>query len=494
MVNKSITAFVLTEDSDIARKNFEQLNAYSVVRDSYLAISESATSSSPIHKIIKTKSAGSSKLFKEIYEKCESKYILLLNGNSRIDVSEDSLIKYLNAAEVKNAGIVYSDFYEKSGREIIPHPLIDYQFGSIRDDFEFGPLILIRKQSMDNIYEQNDDFCFAGLYSLRLAVSRNYSLIRIPEPLYSTNKSDNRKSGEWQFDYVDPQNRDVQKEMEDAATLHLKNIEAYILPTEKTVEFNSEEFEYDASIIIPVKDRVKTIEDALHSALNQQSIFKYNVIVIDNHSKDGTTEILRSFAGKDKRIIHVIPEREDLGIGGCWNVGVEHALCGKFAVQLDSDDLYLNDDSLNKIINEFYEDKCGMVIGSYKLTDFNMNEIPPGIIDHKEWTNDNGHNNALRINGLGAPRAFHVPILRGIKFPNVSYGEDYAVALAISREYKIGRIYEPLYLCRRWEGNTDADLSVKKQNEHNYYKDSIRTKEIVTRQKLNQMKIRTENK
>jgi GT2 family glycosyltransferase len=493
MLNKYITAFVLTEDSDIARKNFEQLNAYNVVQDSYLAISESATSSSPIHKIIKTKSAGSSKLFKEIYEKCESKYILLLNRNSRIDVSEDSLIKYLNAAEVKNAGIVYSDFYEKSGREIIPHPLIDYQYGSIRDDFEFGPLMLIRKEALDNFYEQNDDYWFAGLYSLRLALSRNHSLIRIPQPLYTTDKSDNRKSGERQFDYVDPQNHEVQIEMEDTATHHLKNIEAYIFATEKTVDFNSEEFEYEVSIIIPVKNRVKTIEDALHSALNQKTGFKYNVIVIDNHSKDGTTETLSSFAGKDKRIIHVIPEREDLEIGGCWNVAVEHALCGKFAVQLDSDDLYLNDDTLNKIINKFCEEKCAMVIGSYKLTDFNMNEIPPGIIDHKEWTNDNGHNNALRINGLGAPRAFYVPIIRKIKFPNVSYGEDYAVALAISREYKIGRIYESLYLCRRWEGNTDADLSIGKQNAHNYYKDSIRTKEIYARQKLNQIKIRTEN-
>jgi glycosyltransferase involved in cell wall biosynthesis len=227
--------------------------------------------------------------------------------------------------------------------------------------------------------------------------------------------------------------------------------------------------------------------------LNQKTDFKYNVIVIDNHSTDGTTETLQGFAGKDKRVIHIIPEREDLGIGGCWNVGIAHTLCGKFVVQLDSDDLYINEDSLNKIINKFYEEKCAMVIGSYKLIDFNMNDIPPGIIDHKEWTNDNGHNNALRINGLGAPRAFYIPIIRKIRFPNVSYGEDYAVALAISREFRIGRIYEPLYLCRRWEGNTDADLSIEKQNEHNFYKDSIRTKEILARQKLNQIKIRTEN-
>jgi len=493
MINKSITAFVLTEDTDFAQNNIEQLNDYNVVRESYLVISESNASSLPNYKIIKTKSAVGSKLFKEIYEKCKSKYILLLNGNTRIDVSEKSLIKLLNAAEEQKAGIIYSDFYEKSGAEIFPHSLIDYQYGSIRDDFEFGHLMLVRKESLDNLYKQDDDYCFAGLYSLRLAASRNFSLVRIPELLYTTNKFDNRRSGVKQFDYVDPQNHDVQIEMENAATLHLKNIGAYILPGTKKVDFDSQGFEFEASVIIPVKNRVKTIEDALYSALKQKTGFKFNVIVIDNHSTDGTTETLQSFAGNDKRIIHIIPEQKDLGIGGCWNVGIEHPLCGKFAVQLDSDDLYLNDETLDKIVNKFYEEKCAMVIGSYKLTDFNMNEIPPGIIDHKEWTNENGHNNALRINGLGAPRAFYVPIIRKIKFPNVSYGEDYAVALAISREYKISRIYEPLYLCRRWEGNTDADLSIEKQNEHNYYKDSIRTKEIFARQILSSIKIRTEN-
>jgi glycosyltransferase involved in cell wall biosynthesis len=492
MLDKSITAFVLTEDTDFAQKNIEQLNSYNVIRDSYLVISESNASQPPNYEIIKAKSVGSSKLFKEIYEKCKSKYILLLNRNSWIDVSENSLLKYLNTAEMQNAGIVYSDFYEKSGDKIIPHPLIDYQYGSIRDDFEFGPLILIRKKAMNSFYKQDDDYRFSGLFSLRLAVSCNYSMHRIPEPLCTTIKLDNRRSGERQFDYVDPQNREVQKEMETVATLHLKNIEAFISPAEKNVEFNSEDFEYEASIIIPVKNRVKTIQDALHSALNQKTGIKFNVIVIDNHSIDGTTELLQTLAEKDKRIIHITPERKDLGIGGCWNVGIAHHLCGKFAIQLDSDDLYLNDDTLNKIVGKFYEEKCAMVIGSYKLIDFNMNEIPPGIIDHREWTNNNGHNNALRINGLGAPRAFYVPIIRKINFPNVSYGEDYAVVLAISREYRIGRIYAPLYLCRRWEGNTDADLSIEKQNEHNFYKDSIRTKEIFARQKFNQIKIRAE--
>jgi len=363
MVDKSITAFVLTEDTDFAQKNIEQLNDYNVVQESYLVISDANASSSPNYNIIKTNSAAGSKLFNEIYEKCKSKYILLLNGNTRIDVSEKSLVKLLDAAEEQIAGIVYSDFSENFGNKIIPHPLIDYQYGSIRDDFEFGSLMLVRKESLDNFYEQDNKYRFAGLYSLRLAVSRKYSLVRISEPLYTTNKFDNRKSGVKQFDYVDPQNHDVQIEMENAATLHLKNIGAYIFPVIKKVDLGSEGFEYEASIIIQVKNRVKTIEDALHSALMQKTDFKFNVIVIDNHSTDGTTETLQTFAGKDKRIFHIIPERKDLGIGGCWNVGIEHTLCGKFAVQLDSDDLYLNDDTLSKIINKFYEEKYAMVIG-----------------------------------------------------------------------------------------------------------------------------------
>jgi len=491
MPDNSITAFVLTEETDYTKQNIEQLSSYNIVRESYLVISESNSSQSNNFKVIITKSLGSSNLFREIYEKCKSKYILLINWNSWFDVSENSLVKYLNTAEMQNAGIVYSDFYEKSGDKIIPHPLIDYQYGSIRDDFDFGPLMLVRKDALDNFYIQRDDYLFAGLYSLRLAVSRNYSLIRIPEFLYTTFKLDSRKSGERQFDYVDPQNRKIQNEMESVATFHLKKIGAFILPVETNVNYNSEYFEKEASIIIPVKNRVKTIEYALTSALNQKSDYNYNIIVIDNHSTDETTELLQTFAGKYKRIIHIIPEQADLEIGGCWNVGIAHPLCGRFAVQLDSDDLYLNDDTLNKIVSKFYEEKCAMVIGSYKLTDFDMNEIPPGIIDHKEWTKDNGHNNALRINGLGAPRAFYVPVIRKINFPNVSYGEDYAVALEISRDYKIGRIYEPIYLCRRWEGNTDAELSIEKLNEHNFYKDSIRTKEILTRQKLNQIKTGT---
>jgi len=290
------------------------------------------------------------------------------------------------------------------------------------------------------------------------------------------------------FDYVNPQNRDVQIEMEQAVTFHLRQIGAYLSSTEKLAELGSKDFEYEASIIIPVKNREKTINDALQSALKQSTNFLYNVIVVDNHSTDSTTKIISELTKTENKIVHIIPERTDLGIGGCWNEAIINSRCGKFAIQLDSDDLYLNEHTLQKIVDKFYDDRCTMIIGSYKLTDFKKKEIPPGIIDHKEWTDENGHNNALRINGLGAPRAFYTPVVREIKFPNVSYGEDYAVSLAILREYKIGRIYEPLYICRRWEGNTDANLSIEQQNSNDFYKDSIRTTEIIERQKKNKYK------
>jgi glycosyltransferase involved in cell wall biosynthesis len=287
------------------------------------------------------------------------------------------------------------------------------------------------------------------------------------------------------FAYVDPRNRQVQLEMEKVFTNHLKEIDAYVDPRiKKSVNFE-DKFNYEASVIIPVKNRVNTIGDAINSVLNQASKFSFNIIVVDNYSSDGTTEKIKNIAIGDNRVIHLIPPKTELGIGGCWNEAIFHPDCGKFAVQLDSDDLYSDKNTLQKIIDKFYQENCAMVIGSYKLTDFNLNEIPPGIIDHREWTDENGHNNALRINGLGAPRAFYTPVIREIKFPNVSYGEDYAVGLAISRQYKVGRIYEPIYLCRRWEGNTDTSLSIEKQNANNFYKDSLRTKEIQLRQEMN---------
>src|SRR5690606_14537760 len=316
--------------------------------------------------------------------------------------------------------------------------------------------------------------------------SRHYSVLRIPEFLYSSVQIDARKSGEKLFDYVNPKNRDVQIEMEKAATEHLKKINAYLKPEFEEVNYDSakDEFEFEASVIIPVKNRVKTIGDAVQSVLKQRTDFPFNLIVVDNYSTDGTTELLKDFASKDKRVVHLIPERKDLGIGGCWNEGVHHKNCGRYAVQLDSDDIYQDENTLQKIVDVFRKEKCAMVVGSYRLTDFQLNEIPPGLIDHKEWTPDNGSNNALRINGLGAPRAFFTPVLREIKVPNVSYGEDYAVGLAISRKWKIGRIYEPVYLCRRWDDNTDASLAIGKLNLHNHYKDKVRTIELLARQRM----------
>jgi glycosyltransferase involved in cell wall biosynthesis len=302
--------------------------------------------------------------------------------------------------------------------------------------------------------------------------------------LYTEVEPDMRKSGEKQFDYVDPRNRAVQIEMEIACTSHLKDVKAFLKPVFKKIEFEEGKFDNEASVIIPVRNRVRTLGDAISSVLTQKAGFKFNLIVIDNHSTDGTGELIQSFASKDERVVHLIPERKDLGIGGCWNEGVFHHSCGKFAIQLDSDDLYIDDNVVARIVEAFYKQQCAMVVGSYKMVNFNLEDIPPGLIDHKEWTPENGRNNALRINGLGAPRAFYTPVLRTIRVPNVSYGEDYAVGLAISRHYQIGRIMDPLYLCRRWDENSDASLDVTKMNSHNLYKDKIRTIEFIARKRL----------
>ncbi len=383
--------------------------------------------------------------------------------------------------------MVYSGYYENKDGKLSARPLIDYQDGSLRDDFSFGSMMLFKTNTIKKAgIEMHEDYIYAGLYDLRLRVSQKHKLIYIPELLYTEIETDIRKSGEKLFDYVDPRNRDVQIEMERACTHHLKRIGAWLKPDFEEIDLKAGEFEYEASVIIPVKNRVKTIADAIASVLSQTTEFKFNLIVIDNYSGDGTSEIIKSFAEKDSRVIHVTPDRKDLGIGGCWNEGLFNEKCGRFAVQLDSDDIYIDNNVITRIVHAFYEQKCAMVVGSYKMVNFLLEEIPPGLIDHKEWTPENGRNNALRINGLGAPRAFFTPVLRSIKVPNVSYGEDYAVGLAISRRFQIGRIYEPLYLCRRWDDNSDASLDVNKTNTHNLYKDKIRTIELFSRVLMNQ--------
>ena len=363
-------------------------------------------------------------------------------------------------------------------------PVIDYQAGSLRDDFDFGPLVLIPRQALKSYLDEPVTYYqYAGWYDLRLYLSRNGQIFHLNEYIYTEIETDLRKSGEKNFDYVNPRNRAVQLEMEKACTSHLKAIGAYLNQDEfDDLKFEDYSFPRELSVIIPVRNRVRTIEDAIKSVLSQETDFDFNLFIIDNHSTDGTNEIIAKY--KNSKLIHLIPQQTDLGIGGCWDTGIKHPLCGRFAIQLDSDDLYSSPYSLEKIVQKFYEEQCAMVIGSYKITDFTLQTIPPGIIDHKEWSDENGHNNALRINGLGAPRAFFTPLLRRIHIPNTSYGEDYALGLSISRNYHIGRIYDVLYLCRRWEGNSDASLSIEKLNINNHYKDSLRTLEINIRQEM----------
>lgn len=432
------------------------------------------------------KSTGS---LKRLIEKSNSSYTLFINSEVKIEPGQFFAERFLSIAQDTDSSMLYSDYYDIRNGVSSAHPVIDYQPGSLRDDFEFGPVLFFNTGALKNSLKYpGEEFQYAGLYQLRLALSINGYIARIPEFLYSVIQEDLRASGKKIFDYVDPKNREVQIEMEKAATAHLKQSGSYLEPKFEEVDLSKGDFPVTASVIIPVRNREKTIADAIESVMKQKSSFNYNLIIVDNHSNDNTHEIISSYAEKYSDLIHLIPERKDLGIGGCWNLAVHNEHCGRFAVQLDSDDLYLDENTLESIIKGFFDEKCAMLIGSYKMTNFDLKEIPPGIIDHKEWTSDNGRNNALRINGLGAPRAFLTPVLREIKIPNVSYGEDYAVGLAISRKYRIGRIYTPVYLCRRWEDNTDAALSIEAMNKHNFYKDRIRTIELAARRKFNREK------
>ena len=426
-----------------------------------------------------------SETIRHIAAESKADYALVYTKTTTLELGYMALERLLQIAQDTEAGLVYADHYQVKGGELVKAPVIDYQKGSLRDDFDFGSVLFFDAAALkESVQRMTETYQHAGLYDLRLKLSQRYALVHANEYLYSEVEEDNRKSGEKQFDYVDPRNRDRQIEMEKACTQHLKEIGGYLEPHFEDIDFNQGEFEVEASVIIPVRNREATIGAAIESVLKQQAKFKFNLIVIDNHSTDGTTEAIDAFKA-DGRVIHLVPERNDLGIGGCWNYGVNSKHCGKFAVQLDSDDLYKDEHTLQTIVDAFYEQKCAMVIGSYMMTDFDLNELPPGVIDHKEWTPDNGRNNALRINGLGAPRAFYTPVLRSIGLPNTSYGEDYAMGLNISRHYQIGRIYDVLYLCRRWGGNSDAALSIEKVNANNLYKDRIRTWELEARIALN---------
>ena len=429
-----------------------------------------------------------SQSMKDMATTAQAPYTLLYTKDTILNLGMFALERMVHILEDSQAGMVYADHYQlKEGRQSIA-PVIDYQQGSLRDDFEFGSVLLLRTDALkEAAARMKGDYQFAGLYDLRLKLSQRCKLEHINEYLYTEVEQDTRKSGEKIFDYVDPKNRSRQLEMEQACTEHLKEIGGYLVPEFEHIEFDKGDFEYEASVIIPVRNRIRTIRDAIRSVLAQQADFKFNLIIIDNHSTDGTTEAIDEFKD-DARLIHLIPERNDLGIGGCWNLGVHHPKCGKFAVQLDSDDVYKDEHTLATMVRAFYEQNCAMVVGTYMMTDFNMNMIAPGIIDHREWTPENGRNNALRINGLGAPRAFYTPVLREVKVPNTSYGEDYALGLNFSRRFQIGRVYDVVYLCRRWDDNSDAALDIVKTNANNLYKDRIRTWELQARIALNSKK------
>ena len=438
--------------------------------------------------VIPVKNYTGTETFRTIAHYADSNYTLLYTKTSPLELGYRALERMTDFF-TQGVGMVYADYYEWKNEELKKHPVIDYQLGSVRDDFDFGSILLFSsrylKAAAASMVQNNFDYQYAALYATRLFIARKGKIVHINEYLYTEVEEDLRKSGEKQFDYVNPRNREVQIEMEKAFTEYLKSIQTHLKPNFKDPNLKAGHFDMEASVIIPVKNRVRTIKDAIDSVLNQETNFPFNLLIVDNHSNDGTTEAIESYADNPK-VIHIRPDRHDLGIGGCWDLAANHPQCGRFAVQLDSDDIYSGPHTLQKIVDGFYEQNCAMLVGSYRITDFNLNTLPPGLIDHREWTDDNGRNNALRINGLGAPRAFFTPILREIGVPNVSYGEDYALGLAFSRTYRIGRIYDELYLCRRWEGNSDAALSIERINQNNYYKDSIRTREMLIRGSQNE--------
>lgn len=410
--------------------------------------------------------------------------LMQLSAGYEIYIHPGSIKRFNEIADAAGAALIYSDALS-SGNQLLQRP--DFNAGSIRNDFDFGPLIWINPtvalRVLDSLPPGQTRYAHASFYALWLALSRAGLVCHIPEPLYSVAPQTDPDHHSAHFNYVDPAARTVQIEMEQAFTYHLKEIGAWLPAPEREADFGGM-FPVEASVIIPVRNRANTIGDAIFSALDQQTAFPFNVIVVDNHSSDGTTDIIRRLSD-DSRLIHLIPAATDLGIGGCWNEAISHPLCGRFAIQLDSDDIYNSPDTLQRIVDCFMRLRCAMVVGAYTITDFNLRPIPPGDILHSEWTPENGHNNLLRINGLGAPRAFATAIARQMPFPNVSYGEDYAMGLAISRSYTIGRIFRPLYLCRRWEGNSDSRPSHDKMLRFNHYKDSLRAIEICARQRLN---------
>ncbi len=485
---KTIDCFIPYNDVETATKNVEQFKSSSLVKNVFLLARDTTLPHIGGCNILFIDNLESSTTLRQMALISQAEFVAIYSKDTPINIGYKALERATDVAENTGAGMIYSDYYaEKDGMQEKVQG-IPYQVGSVRNDFDFGSLRVVRTSLLKACEEEfkNNQWKFAALYELTLFASRQGGIFHLNECLYTEIETDLRTSGERQFDYVDPRNQEVQFEMEQVCTEHLKLIDAYVSPDDVTdTVVESGTFKYEVSVIIPVKNRAKTIEDAVMSALSQVTDFRFNVIVVDNHSDDGTTDIISKLANYDPRVVHIIPERDDLGIGGCWDLAINDVNCGRFAVQLDSDDLYAREYTLQKIVNTFYKEKCAMVIGSYRMCDLYLKTLPPGTIDHKEWTAENGRNNALRVNGLGAPRAFYTPLLRRIGIPNTSYGEDYALGLAFSRFHKIGRIFEEVYLCRRWGGNSDAALTTDQVNRNNYYKDTLRTIEIAARQKIN---------
>jgi SpoIID/LytB domain protein len=491
-MRKTVDIFVPCEEQKVAESIAEQFARSTLLRClCFLCESEPVNSNWPC--MVMEAGLTSTKTMKQIANAASADYVLLCTKPTSLTIGEGALERMVRVATESGAALVYADHYEKkvlNGKAVVEkHPAIDYQLGSVRDDFDFGSLLLIRTCLLKKWCAQLQDnaYSFAGLYDLRLYLSREGELLHLKELLYTEEERDVRASGVKQFDYVNPANREVQIEMEKAVTAHLKAIGALVdTSAYRTIDFDEQNFDLEASVVIPVFNRVKTIRDAVESAIHQETTFDFNVMVVDNHSTAGTTSILQELSQQyPDKLVHLIPNRNDLGIGGCWNMAVNDAHCGRFVVQLDSDDMYSSNSTLQTIVDAFRKQQAAMVIGAYRMCDFDLNTLPPGLIAHKEWTDENGPNNALRINGLGAPRAFYTPLLRQVQLPNTSYGEDYALGLVFSRRYRIGRIYDELYLCRRWGGNSDAALSIDRVNANNLYKDQLRTIEIKARQRRN---------
>lgn len=488
MIQK-IDCFLPCRDIGALAGTISDLRGSNIVNRIFLMIAEEGDCEAEVPEgceTINIDSMLSAATIRKIGERAESGYSLLVMKSSPVHFGLYALQRMEKVARDTGAAMVYSDRYQVEGGKQMLHPVIDYQPGSLRDDFDFGSVVLLSTPLLRSFVTRHaeSEYRYAGFYELRLYLSRHGELFHLDEPLYTENEEDLRASGVKQFDYVNPANREVQIEMERAVTRHLEAVGALVDTAAYSVpDFNEQPFEVEASVIIPVRNREKTICDAVDSALAQKANFKFNVIVVDNHSTDNTTSLLAAYT--DKRLIHIVPERTDLGIGGCWNVAVNDSRCGRFSVQLDSDDLYSSTDTLQQMVDAFRRQGAAMIVGSYRMCDFDLNTLPPGLISHAEWTDENGPNNALRINGLGAPRAFFTPFLRQVKLPNTSYGEDYAMGLAFSRVYRVGRIFTELYLCRRWGGNSDAALTVEKINANNLYKDRLRTIELKARQYLN---------